>query len=85
MQETPGSIPGSERSTGEGIGYPLQFSWAYLVAQLVKNVPAMRETRVRFLGQEDYPGEGQYSGLENSKGSQSRTPLNNFHFQIDIL
>ena len=32
----PGSIPGSGRSAGEGIGYPLQFSWASLVAQLVK-------------------------------------------------
>ena len=33
-------IPGSERSTREGIGYPLQYSWASLVAQLVKNLPA---------------------------------------------
>ena len=41
-----GSIPGSGRSTGEGIGYPLQYSWASLVAQLVKNLPAMRETWV---------------------------------------
>ena len=40
----PGSIPGSGRSTGEGIGYPLQDSWASLVAQLVKNLPAMQET-----------------------------------------
>ena len=37
----PGSIPGSERSAGEGIGYPLQYSWAPLVVQLVKNPPAM--------------------------------------------
>ena len=42
----PGSIPGSGRSTGEGIGYPLQCSWASLVAQLVKNLPAMWETLV---------------------------------------
>ena len=42
----PGSIPGSWRSTGEGIGYPLQYSWASLVAQLVKKPPAMRETWV---------------------------------------
>ena len=34
-------IPGSGRSAGEGIGYPLQYSWASLVAQLVKNLPAM--------------------------------------------
>jgi len=37
----PGSIPGSERSPGEGIGYPLQYSWSSLVAQLVKKPPAM--------------------------------------------
>ena len=42
----PGSIPGSERSAGEWIGYPLQYSWASLVAQVVKNPPAMRETWV---------------------------------------
>ena len=40
----PGSIPGLGRFAGEGIGYPLQCSWASLVAQLVKNPPAMRET-----------------------------------------
>ena len=40
----PGSIPGSGRSAGEGIGYPLQYSWASLVAQLVKNPPVMWET-----------------------------------------
>ena len=49
----PGLIPGLGRSAGEGIGYPLQNSWASLVAQLVKNPPAMQETPVRFLGQED--------------------------------
>ena len=41
-----GSIPGSGRSAGEGIGYPLQYSWVSLVAQLVKNLSAMRETWV---------------------------------------
>ena len=40
----PNLIPVLERSTGEGIGYPFQYSWASLVAQLVKNLPAMRET-----------------------------------------
>ena len=40
----PGLIPGSGRSAGEGIGYPLQYSWASLEAQLVKNPPAMWET-----------------------------------------
>ena len=49
----PGSIPVSGRSTGEGIGYPLQYSWASLVAQLVKNLPAMWETWVQPLGWED--------------------------------
>ena len=49
----PGSIPGSGRSAGEGIGHPLQYSWASLVAQLGKNLPAMRETWVRSLGWED--------------------------------
>ena len=49
----PESIPGSARSPGEGIGYPLQCSWASLVAQLVKNPPAMWETWVRSLGWED--------------------------------
>ena len=38
---------------GEGVGYPLQYSWASLVAQLVKNPPAMRETWVQFLSWED--------------------------------
>ena len=47
------SIPGSGRSAGEGIGYPLQYSWASLVAQLVKNPPTIRETWVRSLGWED--------------------------------
>ena len=49
----PGSFPGSGRSTGEGIDYPLQYSWASLVTQLVKNLPAMWETWVRSLGWED--------------------------------
>ena len=59
----PGSIPGLERSTGEGIGYPLQCSRASLVAQLVKNPPAMRETWVRSLGWED--------SLEKGKATHS--------------
>jgi len=40
----PSSTPGSVRCTGEGIGYPLQYSWTSLVAQLVKHPPAMQET-----------------------------------------
>ena len=75
------SITGSGRSTGEGIGYPLQYSWASLVAQLVKNLPAVWETWVCSLGWEDplkkgkvtpplfWPGE--FHAL--SMGSQSWT------------
>ena len=40
----PSAIPGSGRSPGEGIGYPLQYSWASLVIQMAKNLPAMWET-----------------------------------------
>ena len=47
------SIPGLGRSSGEGMGYPLQYSWASLVAQNVKNLPAIWETWVRNLGGED--------------------------------
>ena len=49
----PGSIPGLGRSAEEWIGYPLQYSWASLVAQLVKNLPAMQETWIGSLGWED--------------------------------
>ena len=49
----PSSILGSGRPPGEGIGYPLQYSWASPVAQLVKNLPVMRETWVRSLVWED--------------------------------
>ena len=53
-----GLIPGVGRSTGEGIGYPLQYSWASLLAQMVKNPPAMWDTGVSSLGWEDFPGKG---------------------------
>ena len=59
-----GLIPGSGRSPREGIGYPLQYSWASLVAQLVKNLPAMCETWRRSLG-EGNVNPLQYSCLEN--------------------
>ena len=42
----PGLIPGSGSSPGKGIGYPFQYSWASLVLQMVKNLPAMQETQV---------------------------------------
>ena len=63
MQETLGWIPGSGISPGEGIGYPLLYSWVSLVTQLVKNLPAMWETWVRFLGWED--------ALEKGKATHS--------------
>ena len=49
----PSSIPGSGRSAREGIAYPLQYSWASLVAQIVNNLPATQETWVRSLSWED--------------------------------
>ena len=72
--EDPGLIPGSERSTREGIGYPLQYSWASLVAQLVKNLPIADLGLIPGLGRS--PGEEngyplQYSGLENSMDLKS--------------
>ena len=58
-----GLTPGSERSAGGGIGYPLEYSWASLVAQLVKNPPAMWETWVHSLDWED--------ALEKGKATHS--------------
>ena len=54
----PGLIPGLERSPEEGMGYTLQYSWASLVAQTVKNLPAMQETWIWSLGWEDPLEEG---------------------------
>ena len=59
----PSLIPGSGISTGEGIGYPLQYSWASLMAQLAKNLPAMWETWVQSLGWEN--------ALEKGKATHS--------------
>ena len=54
----PGLIPGSGRAAGKGLGYPLQYSWASRVVQLGKNLSAMQETLVRFLGQEELLEKG---------------------------
>ena len=54
----PSLIPKLRRSYAEGIGYPLQYSWASLVAQAVKNLPAMWETWVQSLGWDDPLKEG---------------------------
>ena len=71
--EDPGLIPGSGSSPGEGIGYPLWCSWASLVAQAVKNPPAMQESWVSIpqLGRSpgaEHSGPLQYSCLENPLG-----------------
>ena len=68
----PGSIPGSGRSLGEGVGKPPQYSWASLVAQPVKKLLAMWETWVPALGWEDLLEKGtatrlQYSGLHSPR------------------
>ena len=82
----PGSIPGSGRSTGEGIGYPLQFSWASFVAQLVKNPPALRETWIRSLGWEDplKKGKATHSSILACRipctgFANNRTQMSDFH------
>ena len=86
-------IPGMGRSSGERIGYPLQYSWVSLVAQLVENLPSVWETWVWLLGWGRSPGEGtgyplQYSGLENSMDcivhgvTKSQTLLSNIHFYL---
>ena len=86
----PSSIPGMERSAGEGIGYPLQYSWASLVARLVKNVCNAGDLgSIPGLGRS--PGEGkgyplQYSGLENSMNCIAHVVAKSdfhFHFSLD--
>ena len=62
----PDSIPGSGRSAGERIGYPLQYSWASLVTQLGKNLPAVQETWVQLPDWED--------PLEKGKATHSSIP-----------
>ena len=80
----PGSIPGSETSTGDGIGYPLQSSWASPVAQLVKNPPAMWETWVRFLGWED-PLVLQVHRVAESDTTESLSLSLYFHFSCSVV
>jgi len=85
-------IPGLGRSPGEGKGYPLQYFWASLVAQLVKDPPAMWETWVRSLDWEDplEKGKATHSSILAWRipwticivqgVAKSRTRLNDFHF-----
>ena len=92
----PSSIPGLGWSTGEGKGYRLQYSWASLVPQLVKNPPAMWETWVRSLVWEDplEKGKATHSSIpawripwavESTEVSKSRTRLSNFHYTHYII
>ena len=90
----PSLIPGSGRFPGEGIGYPLQYSWTSLVAQLVKNLPAMWETWVQSLSWKDplEKGKATHSSILAWRipwtvcivhwVAKSRTGLSNFHFHI---
>ena len=96
IQEVPVQFLGWE-DRGEGIVYPLQYSWASLVVQLVNKPPAMRGTWVRSLGWDDPREKGkathplQYSGLENSMDcivcgvAKSRTRLRDFYFHTFSL
>ena len=79
-----GSIPGLRRSAGEGKGYPLQYSWASLVAQLVKNLSAMQETWVRSLSREDplEKGKATHSSIPAWRIAKSETQLSCFHFRF---
>ena len=91
----PGSIPGWRRSHGEGIGYPLQYSWASLVAQMVRiRLQCRRPGFHPWVGKISCRRERlptQYSGLENSMDcivygvTKSRTQLSDFHFHFQKL
>ena len=85
MQETLVRFLGREDAPGEGIGYPLQYSWSSLVAQLLKESACNVGDLGLIPGLGRYPGEGkgypmQYSGPENSMDPKSRTQLSDFHF-----
>ena len=83
-------IPGLESSSGEGIGYPFQYSWFSLLAQLVKNLPAMQEIYVRSLDWEDALEKGKAAHSSSLAWripwtvhgvTKSQTRLSDFHFQ----
>ena len=77
----PSSIPESGRSTAEGLGYPLQDSWASLVAQTVKKPSAMLETWFQFLGWEDALAKGMATHFSiQAWVAKSRALLSGFHF-----
>ena len=86
----PGSILGLGRSPGQGIGYPLQCSWASLVAQLVNNLPAMRETwvgkipwkRERLPTPVLWPGE--FHGLHSTWGHKESETTERLTFTFKV-
>ena len=79
----PSSTPGSGRSTGEGIGYSFQYSWSSLVAQTIKNSPAMQDIWILSLKipqrREQLPTPVFWPG-EVHGAAKSQTQLNNFQF-----
>ena len=75
-------IPGSGRSTGEGIGDPLQYSWAFLVTQLVKNPPTIRETWVPSLGWEDLLENGKVTHSKQCSPVELSTVIETFVFWV---
>ena len=77
----PGSIPGLGRSPGKGIGYPLQYFGASLLAQLVRKQPAIRENWVQSLGWEDPLEKGKATLSNILAWRKSGTRLSGFHFQ----
>ena len=86
----PGLISGSGRYAGEGLGYPLQYSWASLVAQLEKNLPAMQKTWVKSLVWEDplEKGTATHSSIVAWRTvhgvTKSQTQLSDFRFTVFI-
>ena len=86
----PGLIPESGRSAGEGIGHPFQYSWASLVAQLVKNLPAEWETWIQSLGCKDPLEKGKITHASILAWripwtvTKSQTRLSNFHFTCPL-
>ena len=77
----PGLIPGLRRSPGEGIGYPLQYSWASLVAQTIRNAPVMWETWLQSLDWEDPREEGMAT---HSTILASRIPMDRGTWQATV-
>ena len=90
----PSSIPGSARSSGEGISYPLQYFWASLVAQLVKNPPALQKTGVGMIPwrRERLPipvfWPGEFHGLHSPWGRKeldTTEQLSTLHYDPCVL